>query len=183
MALEEDLTQLIDINALGVSSINLAIEDRRNGSQQAYYYNPSVTSIPAMNIVCDTSNGTSNEIEPCTTFLYIRIPGNKRTVIRYERVLDWSVSLPSYAYTILSNIDIKIRGHRVSSSQQVPSTQSSKSLHGFSRGQQRTQVLGMMLTWICTRTSPRTLDIHRIRRNPSNHPIALLSELVPRLTQ
>jgi hypothetical protein len=97
-ALTLDLAKLIDINALGVSSINLSIEERENGTFHYYYYDPSVTSIPSMNISCDISNGIKADTQPCTTFLYVRMPGNKRTVVKYTKALNWGVSRYPHAY-------------------------------------------------------------------------------------
>jgi hypothetical protein len=93
-AIDLDQTRLIDINALGTSSINLEVEYRTNGTQNNFYYHPTITSIPDMGIVCNTSARDPSEtaFEPCTTFLYLRIPGTTRVDVQVQNALNWVVS-------------------------------------------------------------------------------------------
>ena len=92
-ALQQDQTRLIDINALGVSSINLNVVLRKRKKSAEYFlYEPAVTSIPAMNLTCDTANNNRTYEGACTTFLYLRIPGTERTVVEDKVQLDYPVS-------------------------------------------------------------------------------------------
>jgi hypothetical protein len=90
--LQQDQARLIDINALGVSSINLnvVLRKRKNGAEY-FLFEPTVTSIPAMNLTCDTADNGNNYKESCTTFLYLRIPGTERTVVEDKVQLDYPV--------------------------------------------------------------------------------------------
>ena len=84
---------MIDINALGVSSINLNVVLRKRKKGAEYFlYEPAVTSIPAMSLTCDTADNGKNYEESCTTFLYLRIPGTERTVVEDKVQLDYPVS-------------------------------------------------------------------------------------------
>lgn len=84
---------MIDINALGVSSINLNVVLRKRRKGAGYFlYEPAVTSIPAMSLTCDTADNGKNYEESCTTFLYLRIPGTERTVVEDKVQLDYPVS-------------------------------------------------------------------------------------------
>lgn len=92
-ALNSSLAQPIDIDALGTSSINLGVVQRKAWRKQpAFSYFPTVTSIPAADISCDLANNSINYVEPCTAFLEIRIPGTEVTIKEDVPSLTFSVS-------------------------------------------------------------------------------------------
>lgn len=57
-----------------------------------FLFEPTVTSVPAMNLTCDTADNGKKYQESCTTFLYLRIPGTERTVVEDKVQLDYPVS-------------------------------------------------------------------------------------------
>ena len=63
----------------------------KNGTEY-FLFDPTVTSIPAMELTCDTANNGKDYKESCTTFLYLRIPGTERTVVENKVQLDYPVS-------------------------------------------------------------------------------------------
>ncbi|KAK3645673.1 hypothetical protein LTR22_014636 [Elasticomyces elasticus] len=95
-AIQDNYAELIDIDALGTSAINLAVVHRKQwGKPPVFSYIPTVNSIPAMNLACDTASG-SVFYEMCTSFLYIRIPNTDVTVKNDVQSLTWTDLLQAY---------------------------------------------------------------------------------------
>ncbi|KAK5737226.1 hypothetical protein LTR17_006838 [Elasticomyces elasticus] len=96
-AISNNYAEIIDIDALGTSAINLAVVYRKPWRKDPVFsYIPTVNSIPAMNLACDTANDNMNYHEICTTFLYIRIPNTDVTVKQDVRSLTWTDLIQAY---------------------------------------------------------------------------------------
>jgi hypothetical protein len=89
-ALEHNYTHMLDIPALGSTSIDLGLRYRKylDGSA-AYDYQYTLSSAPAFDLPCNTSPGGNNS-RACTTSLLIRIPSFQRTIIEERRGISWS---------------------------------------------------------------------------------------------
>jgi hypothetical protein len=90
-ALSAGYTRLVDINALGSTSINMNLRYRKTyEGLQAYDYQLELSSAPALNLVCNTANDKVEYRSPCTTSLLIHIPS-------FQQLL--SDEKPSYSWT------------------------------------------------------------------------------------
>ena len=76
---------------LGIGDFTSRLLAALNGTEY-FLFDPTVTSIPAMELTCDTANNGKDYKESCTTFLYLRIPGTERTVVENKVQLDYPVS-------------------------------------------------------------------------------------------
>ena len=96
-ALDNDYSQLLDINALGVSSVKMEIIQReRHNQEPVLIYNLIVTAIPAMDLYCDEANKANlnaTYFEPRMTFLYLLIPQSVITIMQDKPDMDWFVSI------------------------------------------------------------------------------------------
>lgn len=96
-ALEKGYTRMILINANGVTGINLGLKYRQAiGSEPAYDYDLSISSVPSMQLVCDTSS-TAFSSYPCHASLFIQIPTFDRKIVQQSKSLTWAVSQPNLA--------------------------------------------------------------------------------------
>ena len=90
-ALNESYAQIVDIDANGITSINLDLQYReRLDGFAAYDYKLTVSTASAMTVVCDTSTKKSFQTH-CAVTLHIRIPTFERLIIKERRALDWKV--------------------------------------------------------------------------------------------
>lgn len=88
-ALNKSYTRLIDINALGTTSINLGITSRQALNEDPVYdYNLQISSVPARNLVCNVMDNTSY---PCVSIIRLSFPTFIRTNIKEQRVMGWQV--------------------------------------------------------------------------------------------
>jgi hypothetical protein len=96
-ALEKGYTRMILINAIGVTGINLGLKYRQAiDSEPAYDYDLSMSTVPSMELACDTSSKASSSY-PCHASLFIQIPTFDRKIVHQSRSLTWAVSQPTLA--------------------------------------------------------------------------------------
>lgn len=87
-ALDSGYSPLNPIDANGMSSINLDLNLRQPLNEtQINYYNPSISTIPYQNLVCDTS---TNATGLCITTLYIQYTSSTRTITTQRRAMTWT---------------------------------------------------------------------------------------------
>lgn len=86
-------TRMTLVNANGIIDVNLGLVLRDDGNgTSAYDYSLSLTSSPAIDLVCDTSSYTTYKW-PCHLSLLIQIPNFDRTIIITTKATTWVVSL------------------------------------------------------------------------------------------
>ena len=90
-ALESNYTRMIDINALGSTSINLDLFYRINlDATAAYDYKLTISSTPSLNLVCNTGSNGTNYSGPCATRILLRISSFHRTILEEKKGISWS---------------------------------------------------------------------------------------------
>ena len=71
-ALNKSYNRVIDMNADGMTSINMALKYRKFlGGDEVYDYDLSMSSIPAQSLVCDTGSNDTYYYGPCAISLFI----------------------------------------------------------------------------------------------------------------
>ncbi|KAK0735324.1 hypothetical protein B0T21DRAFT_411962 [Apiosordaria backusii] len=88
-ALENGYTRMVLINANGMTALNLGLNYREAlGKAPAYDYQLSISTIPSMDLQCDTSDpkGASG---PCFLSLFVQFPSFERQVSRQDVAMKW----------------------------------------------------------------------------------------------
>lgn len=92
-ALNTNLTTLIDVNANGVSAVNLEVKERSPVNDTSFLaYDSTITSLPTLGLVCDHAANPPSTLT-CTTSIYIRIPNFVKTRIVDRNHFEFSVRL------------------------------------------------------------------------------------------
>ncbi len=90
-ALENNYTRMIDINALGSTSINLDLFYRINlDDTAAYDYKITLSSTPSLNLVCNTGSNGTQYSGPCATRILLRISSFHRTILQEKKGISWT---------------------------------------------------------------------------------------------
>ncbi|KAK4174862.1 hypothetical protein QBC36DRAFT_356192 [Triangularia setosa] len=88
-ALENGYTRMVLINANGMAAINLGLNYREAlGHAPAYDYQLSISTIPSIDLQCDTSDprGASG---PCFLSLFVQFPSFERQVSQQDVAMKW----------------------------------------------------------------------------------------------
>ena len=95
-ALSRNVTRIMDIAALGVSSLNLGLRYRTFLNQSAVYdYDMSISTNQALDLPCDSSNGGDNSAA-CYASIYVRYPSLLKVTIAETYAMNWVVSRRSF---------------------------------------------------------------------------------------
>ncbi|KAK4198896.1 hypothetical protein QBC40DRAFT_340947 [Triangularia verruculosa] len=88
-ALESGYTRMVLINANGMAALNLGLNYREAlGKAPAYDYQLSISTVPSMDLQCDTSDpkGASG---PCFLSLFVQFPSFERQVSQQDVAMKW----------------------------------------------------------------------------------------------
>lgn len=103
-ALENGYTRMILVNANGMTAINLGLNYRQVfNASPAYDYDLSISTIPAMTLVCDLGSTTQPASGPCHISLFLQIPSFTRQMSLMSYAMSWTVDFPSGRSLILEN--------------------------------------------------------------------------------
>lgn len=92
-ALENDYTRPILVNANGMVAVNLGLNYRQaRGKAPAYDYDVSLSTIPAVDMLCDVGSDTTPSTGPCFLSLWLQFPTFERQVSTQGYAMEWPVS-------------------------------------------------------------------------------------------
>ncbi|KAI0901157.1 hypothetical protein F4806DRAFT_183142 [Annulohypoxylon nitens] len=89
-ALENDYTRPILVNANGMVAVNLGLNYRQTrGKAPAYDYDVSLSTIPAVDMLCDRGSDTTPSTGPCFLSLWLQFPTFERQVSTQGYAMEW----------------------------------------------------------------------------------------------
>ncbi|KAI1101405.1 hypothetical protein F4804DRAFT_344013 [Jackrogersella minutella] len=104
-ALENDYTRPILVNANGMVVINLGLNYRQvRDRDPAYDYDISLSTVPALDLLCDKGSDTQPATKPCFLSLWLQFPTFERQVSTQGYAISWALSLFQIISWILSGL-------------------------------------------------------------------------------
>ncbi|KAI1214344.1 uncharacterized protein F4807DRAFT_455984 [Annulohypoxylon truncatum] len=89
-ALENDYTRPILVNANGMVEVNLGLNYRQvRGRAPAYDYDISLSTIPALDMLCNIGSDSEPATEPCFLSLWLQFPTFERQVSTQGYAMSW----------------------------------------------------------------------------------------------
>ncbi|KAI1456514.1 hypothetical protein F4805DRAFT_468035 [Annulohypoxylon moriforme] len=90
-ALENDYTRPILVNANGMVAVNLGLNYRQvRGRTPAYDYDVSLSTIPALDMLCNVGSDSKPATEPCFLSLWLQFPTFERQVSTQGYAMSWA---------------------------------------------------------------------------------------------